>query len=455
MHLLRWVVKPKIIDNKPGLKARLCARGFEEEQNYRTDSPTCSREGIRTILALISSKKWVINSIDAKSAFLQGKHLERTVVVRPPKEANTDKIWKLNKCVYGLADAPRYWYLKVREELCKLGGKPSRLDQGIFYFQNDQDIIGVIVLFVDDFLWAGTTTFNKLIEKFKSIFRFGVENHEKFTYVGINLQQTSDNEIILDQFTYVNSLEPIQLCKEQINNPHRKVTDSERSLIRSAIGQLNWLANISCPEISFQVSMISSRIKDATISDVKETNKLIKHVKDNKNSIKFPSLHRPSTKVIMFADASFNNLPDGSSQGGYIVLLADKNNRCCPISWKSNKVRRVARSTLAAETLAFTDGCDAAHFVNQLAQEARLVPRSSPILTFTDNKSLFDSANTTSQIADRRLRVEISSIREMQERGEITIQWINKEKQLADCLTKKGAPYNNIMTVLQTAKLDN
>ena len=403
----------------------------------------------------MSSRKWIINSIDVKTAFLQGKHLERTVIVRPPKEANTDKIWKLNKCVYGLADAPRYWYLKVREELCKLGGKPSKLDQGIFYFQDNQDIIGVIVLFVDDFLWAGTPTFRNLIEKFKSIFRFGIESQEKFTYIGINLQQTSDNEIILDQFTYIDNLHVIPLNKEQINNPHRKVTDEERSCIRSAVGQLNWLANISCPEISFQVSMISSRIKDATVSDIKETNKLIKHVKENKNFIKFPSLHRPSTKVVMFADASFNNLSDGSSQGGYIVLLVDKDNRCCPISWKSNKVRRIARSTLAAETLAFTDGCDAANFVHQLAQEATLVPQTSTILTFTDNKSLYESANTTSLIADRRLRVELSAIREMQERGEITIQWINKEKQLADCLTKKGAPCNNIMSVLQTAKLDN
>ena len=37
-----WVIKQKIIDGKYALKARLCARGFEEEQFFRTDSPTCS-----------------------------------------------------------------------------------------------------------------------------------------------------------------------------------------------------------------------------------------------------------------------------------------------------------------------------------------------------------------------------------------------------------------------------
>ena len=59
----------KVIDNKPDFKARLCARGFEEEQTYRTDSPTSSREGLRCAFSLIASKKWLINSIDVKTAF--------------------------------------------------------------------------------------------------------------------------------------------------------------------------------------------------------------------------------------------------------------------------------------------------------------------------------------------------------------------------------------------------
>ena len=54
------------------------------------------------------------------------------VFVCPPKEANTNKIWKLRKCIYGLADASQYWYLEFREELIKLGAKPSQLDQGVF-----------------------------------------------------------------------------------------------------------------------------------------------------------------------------------------------------------------------------------------------------------------------------------------------------------------------------------
>ena len=116
---LHWVIKSKIINNKSATKAYLCACGFEEEQNYHTDSPTYSRQGIQIMFTLCASRKWPVSSIDIKTAFLQSKDLERAVFLRPPKEAQTNKIWQLQKCVYGLADAPWYCYLKIWEELRK------------------------------------------------------------------------------------------------------------------------------------------------------------------------------------------------------------------------------------------------------------------------------------------------------------------------------------------------
>ena len=69
---LRLVMNSKVIDNKLGVKAGLCACGFEEEQNHQTDSPTCSKEGLRCVSSLIASKKW--------PNFLQGKSLEKNVL---------------------------------------------------------------------------------------------------------------------------------------------------------------------------------------------------------------------------------------------------------------------------------------------------------------------------------------------------------------------------------------
>ena len=59
--------------------------------------------------------------MDIKTVFLQGKLLERQIFMKPPKEANTKKLWKLGKCVYGLNEASRYWCERVKEEFLKVG----------------------------------------------------------------------------------------------------------------------------------------------------------------------------------------------------------------------------------------------------------------------------------------------------------------------------------------------
>ena len=70
-----------------------------------------------------------MESVDVKTAFLQGKNFEKEVNIRPTKEGNTDKIWKLQKYVYGLADARRYWYLRVKELIFKFGTIINSTDQ--------------------------------------------------------------------------------------------------------------------------------------------------------------------------------------------------------------------------------------------------------------------------------------------------------------------------------------
>ena len=47
---VRWVITRKIVNGENITKARLCARGFEEIQDFPKDSPFCSRIGIRTFL---------------------------------------------------------------------------------------------------------------------------------------------------------------------------------------------------------------------------------------------------------------------------------------------------------------------------------------------------------------------------------------------------------------------
>ena len=75
------------------------------------------------------------------------------------------------------------------------------------------------------------------------------------------------------------------------------------------------------------------------------------------------------------------------------------------------------------------------------------------IICLTDSQSLYETIGTSHQVSDKRLRVEVSAIREMVERAEIVAQWVNKNDQLSDVLTKKGASPNLLMSSLQKGSL--
>ena len=57
---------------------------------------------------IVATNGWTLHAIDVKSAFLQGKQINRIIYLKPPPEAHTEnKLWRLKKCVYRLNDAAR------------------------------------------------------------------------------------------------------------------------------------------------------------------------------------------------------------------------------------------------------------------------------------------------------------------------------------------------------------
>ena len=75
------------------------------------------------------------------------------------------------------------------------------------------------------------------------------------------------------------------------------------------------------------------------------------------------------------------------------------------------------------------------------------------VIAYADNQSLYDAGHTMKQTLEKRLLVDISSIRETIERNEIQVTWINKEKKLSDILTKAGVLSKEFLSVLRTSKM--
>ena len=74
-------------------------------------------------------------------------------------------IWKLKKPLYGLCDAPRAWYEKLKTVLLELGGVRSLIDHAMFMWYEDDALIGHLVAHVDDLTYGGSNRWlNSVIE---------------------------------------------------------------------------------------------------------------------------------------------------------------------------------------------------------------------------------------------------------------------------------------------------
>ena len=173
---------------------------------------------------------------------------------------------------------------------------------------------------------------------------------------------------------------------------------------------------------------------------VKEANRALKKLRNSDLNLQFPPLGDPSSfEILAFSDATYASLGDGASQGAFIIFVQGSNGLIAPICWQSKKLHRVTKSPLASETLAVSEAADAGYLIACMISEIFKLPKPGTIKCYTDNKSLYESVQSATIPSDRRLRVDLSRIREMVDKQEVELLWINGKYQVADCLTKRGA----------------
>ncbi|GJV40008.1 putative ribonuclease H-like domain-containing protein [Tanacetum coccineum] len=101
-------------------KARLVTQGYIQEEGIDYDevfAPIARIKAIRLFLAYASFKDFVVYQMYVKSAFLYGKIEEEVYVCQPPgfEDPNfPDRVYKVKKAQYGLHQAPRAWFTKLK-----------------------------------------------------------------------------------------------------------------------------------------------------------------------------------------------------------------------------------------------------------------------------------------------------------------------------------------------------
>ena len=230
------------------------------------------------------------------------------------------------------------------------------------------------------------------------------------------------------------------------------LTSEEMSHYRGQIGAINWVVQCPRPDMAYELKELSMKSKEATMGDLRRAGKVISRLQDINSYIFFPDIKDVESWSLVFTDASHANLSDGvSSAMGCVVFLVGRDGVCCTISWRANKIRRVVRSTLAAETMALQEGLEEAMYIRSLIFELKHV--EVPIVGYVDNKSLVEAVHSTKQVNDRRLRIDIGAIKEVLGREVKQIRWIHGSSQLANCLTKRGASGTTLIKVLQDGQL--
>ena len=70
------------------------------------------------------------------------------------------------------------------------------------------------------------------------------------------------------------------------------------------------------------------------------------------------------------------------------------------------------------------------------------------MVAFVDSKSLWESLHSTRQFEEKLLRNSIAGMKELMQCGAVEkIQWVSTDKQLADCMTKKGKNASQLLDI--------
>src|ERR1044071_4961654 len=108
-------------------------------------------------LAFASYKKFKVYQMDVKNAFLYGVVKEEVYVGQPlgfEDPIHRDKVYVLNKALYGLHQAPRQWYEELSTYLLSKGFKRGLVDCTLFTKRTGDDLL-LVQIYVDDIICAG------------------------------------------------------------------------------------------------------------------------------------------------------------------------------------------------------------------------------------------------------------------------------------------------------------
>ncbi|WVZ09086.1 hypothetical protein V8G54_022432 [Vigna mungo] len=407
---VKWIFKTKYKpDGKIAkLKARLVAKGFLQQPGIDfTDvyAPVARLETVRIMVAIAKSNNWSINQMDVKSAFLNGPLEEEVYVCQPPgfiKKGHEMKVFKLNKALYGLRQAPRAWNKHIDSLLIRYGFKKCDVEYGIYDKLCEQAGTLLVCLYVDDLLVTGISV--QEIENFKVKMKNDLEMTDLGVlgyFLGLEFIQTKEGVHMNQRKYIIETLERFKL--KDCNSASVSVIANMKLSLQQIVGTLRYICS-NKPDISFGVGLISRFMNDPRQSHMAAAKHILRYLKDQ---------------------------VDRKSTYGYLFKLMG-----APVSRCSRKQSVVALSSCEAEYISATETACQCTWIEAILQELKIV-KCRPTRLKIDNKSAIDLAkNPISHGRSKHIETKYHYLREQVSKGKLELSYCKTDEQEADIFTK-------------------
>ncbi|GJT11988.1 putative ribonuclease H-like domain-containing protein [Tanacetum coccineum] len=292
-------------------------------------APVARIEAIRLFLAYASFKDFVVYQMDVKSAFLYGKIEEEVYVCQPPGFEDLDfpdRVYKVEKALYGLHQAPRAWYETLSTYLLDNEFQRGKIDKTLFIKRYKGDILlmssmGELTFFL------GLQVQQKKDGIFISQDKYVVEILKKFGFTEVKTAST-----------------PMETQKPLLKDEDGEEVDVH--MYRSMIGSLMYLTS-SRPDIMFAVCACARYQVNPKVSHLHDVKRIFRYLKGQpKLGLWYPKDSPFDLVAYTDSDYAGASLDRKSTTGGCQFL------GCRLISWQCKKQTVVANSTTEAEYVA-------------------------------------------------------------------------------------------------------
>nr|GFA77103.1 putative ribonuclease H-like domain-containing protein [Tanacetum cinerariifolium] len=426
-------------------KARLFVQGYTQEEGIDYDevfAPIVGIEAIRLFFSYASIMGFMMYQMDVKSAFLYGIMEEEVYVCQPSGFEYLhfpNKVYKVEKALYGLHQALRAWYETLSTYLLENGFRRGTIDMTLFIKKDIDDIL-LVHMYVDDIIFGSTKKF--LCDEFEQMMhkRFQINSIGELTFfLGLQVKQ-KDDEIFISQDKYVDdilkkfdfitvktAITPMDPNKALIKDVEEK--DVDVYLFRSMIRSLMYLT-ASRPDIMFAVCACARFQVTTKTSHLHVVKRIFRCLKGQpKLGLWYPK--DSPFDLEAFSDSNYAGASlDRKSTTRHCQFLGKR-----LISWQCKKQTIVANSTTKPEYVVAASYCRQVLWIQNQMLDYGLNFMNTKI--YIDNKSTICIVkNLVFHSKTKHIEIRHHFIRDSYEKKLIQVIKIYTDHNVADLLTK-------------------